>query len=113
MDEKQKRSPRRSREEVAAVVAAFQASGLSQQEFCLRQGMAVATLGRYRRGQSKEGLSGQDRWLKVELAEEGSARARESDSKLTIALARGRRIEVSRGFDSTTLEQLVQILERA
>jgi hypothetical protein len=34
-------------------------------------------------------------------------------SGLAVVVAKGRRIEVGRGFDATTLEQLLGLLERA
>ena len=39
---------RRSRGEAAALVAEFEAGGLSRQEFCRQRGLAVGTLDKYR-----------------------------------------------------------------
>jgi hypothetical protein len=36
----------------------------------------------------------------------------DGDGKLSVRLANGRRIEVSRGFDGAMLEQLLSVLER-
>ena len=86
------------------MVAEYETSGLSRQEFCLKHGLALATLDRYRkRRQEAPGNSG---WVAVELS--GGS---ESGSALAVVLLSGRRIEVSRGFDAHTLEELVCVLE--
>jgi hypothetical protein len=49
------------------------------------------------------------------VAVEVSARPQldgELASDLTVLLARGRRVEVRRGFDGSTLQELVRVLER-
>jgi hypothetical protein len=47
-------------------------------------------------------------FVPVEVTSAGSG-----SSALTVLLAGGRRIEVSRGFDAGTLRQLVTVLEQA
>jgi hypothetical protein len=47
----------------------------------------------------------------VELAGSHQAGASKAASGLAVVLASGRRIEVGRGFDAKTLEQLVSLLE--
>jgi hypothetical protein len=114
MNEKQteESSRKRSRKEAAEVVEAFEASGLTQVAFCQQYGIAVATLTRYRRWRAEGGVSAKERWLAVEVSDDQASRPAESGGKLAVALARGRRIEVGCGFDSKTLEQLIQLLER-
>ncbi len=46
------------------------------------------------------------RLVAVELAGTGSI------GRLAVVLARGRRVEVSAGFDATTLERLLAVLEQ-
>jgi hypothetical protein len=102
------RGRRRSRAEAEQVVAEYEASGQSRQEFCLKHGLALVTLDRYRkrRVQSQE-ASGSSQWVAVELSS-GSA----PGGALAVVLLSGRRIEVNRGFDANTLEQLVRLLEQ-
>jgi hypothetical protein len=104
-----KRRRRRSWAEAEQLVAEFEASGLGREEFCRGHGLAFSTLARYRkrreRGQG-EG-TGPSRWLAVDLAGSPPAGA----SGLALVLRSGRRIEVGRGFDAKTLEQLVHLLE--
>jgi transposase-like protein len=103
-----RRGHRRSRAEAEQVVAEYEASGLSRQEFCLKHGLALATLDRYRKRRAQsQGASGSSRWVAVELSG-GSG----SGSALAVVLLSGRRIEVNRGFDAHTLEQLVHLLEQ-
>ena len=93
------------------MVAEFEASGLGREEFCREHGLTVSTLARYRkrRKQGQGEGAGPSRWLAVELA--GSPQA--GASGLAVVLRSGRRIEVGRGFDAKTLQQLVPLLEPA
>jgi transposase-like protein len=91
------------------LVAEYEVSGLSRLEFCREHGLASSTLARYRK-RWKQGSgegAGPSRWLAVELAGSPAAGA----SGLALVLRSGRRIEVGRGFDAKTLEQLVHLLE--
>jgi len=99
---------RRSRAEAEQLVAEYEASGLSQVEFCRKQGLSLATLARYRKRRVEGSPVPGSRWLAVEVAGAGSAR----ESGLAVALPGGRRVEVGRGFDSRTLAQLLSVLER-
>jgi hypothetical protein len=106
-----KRRRRRSWAEAEQLAAEFEASGLGREEFCRKHGLAFSTLARYRRRRKQgpgEG-AGPSRWLAVELA--GSPQP--GASGLALVLTSGRRIEVGRGFDAKTLEQLVHLLEPA
>jgi len=100
---------RRSRAEAAQLVAEYEAGGLSREEFCRERELALSTLARYRkqRRQEQGDAAGPNRWLAVELSGAHPAGA----SGLAVVLASGRRIEVGRGFDANTLEQLVSLLE--
>ena len=100
---------RRNRAEAGQIVAEYEASGLSQVEFCRNQGLSLATLSRYRR-RSSQGASGNG-WVAVEIASSCAAAPSRQSSGLTVALARGRRIEVGQGFDAATLLKLLGVLE--
>lgn len=115
---------RRSRAEVEQLVEAFESSGLRRREFCQKHEVAVGTLDfwRKRRRQKREMVAGHrlsarkvnaraevgsdGRLVAVELA--GTA----PSGRLAVLLPRGRRIEVSEGFDAATLERLLGVLER-
>ncbi len=101
---------RRSRAEAEQLVAEYEASGISQEEFCQRHGMALSTLARYRKWRRQEQRQGTQpgRWVAVELSP-----PRSGDSGLVVVLASGRRVEVGRGFDTQTLAQLMRVLEPA
>jgi hypothetical protein len=106
---------RRNRAEADAVAAEYEASGLSREEFCRQQGMAVSTLARYqrRRRQDPGGGSRGDRWVTVEVTGPRKAVRSEASSGLVVVAAGGRRIEVERGFDGDTLRELLRVLESA
>jgi hypothetical protein len=108
---KKERAPRLSRAEAARVVSEYEASGLSREDFCKQRGMGITTLGRYFRWRAEDKAPAKSRWVSVEVAAKQPASAVEP--KLSVALANGRRIEVSRGFEVGLLEQLISILERA
>jgi hypothetical protein len=116
---------RRRRAEVEQLVDAFESSGLRRQEFCQKHGIAVGTLDfwRKRRRQKREMVAGHRR-----RARKGDARAEvgsssrlvavelagtASSGRLAVVLPRGRRVEVSEGFDAATLERLLGVLEQA
>jgi len=113
MSEAEVGSPRRrrSRAEAEQLVVEYASSGMSQAEFCQKHGLALSTLARYqrRRAQGQDEGAGPSRWLAVELSGAHPAGA----SGLAVVLTGGRRIEVGRGFDTLTLQQLVSLLEPA
>ncbi|SRR6266404_2492155 len=109
---------RRSRAEVDQLVEAFEVSGLRRREFCLKHGVVVGTLDFWRKRRREEQgpvasnpartqNEAEARLVTVELA--GTA----NSGRLAVVLGRGRRVEVSEGFDAATLERLLDILERA
>ncbi len=100
---------RRSRAEAEQLLVEYEAGGVSRVEFCQKHGLAWSTLARYRRRreQGRDEGAGPGRWLAVELSGAHPADA----SGLAVVLAGGRRIEVGRGFDAQTLQQLVRLLE--
>jgi hypothetical protein len=93
------------------LVVEYEAGGMSREEFCRKHGLALSTLARYqrRREQGQVEGAGPSRWLAVELSGAHPAGA----SGLAVVLTGGRRIEVGRGFDAQTLQQLVSLLEPA
>ena len=102
---------RRSRAEAEELLVEYEASGMSRVEFCQKHGLALSTLARYqrRREPGHDEGAGPSRWLPVELSGAHPAGA----SGLAVVLTGGRRIEVRRGFDAQTLQQLVSLLEPA
>ena len=91
------------------LVTEYEAGGLSRVEFCQRHGLSLATLARYRKCRAPQAeASGAGEWVAVEVCDRRPA----SNSGLAVALAKGRRIEVDRGFDAHTLAQLLDLLER-
>ena len=93
------------------MVAEYAAGGMSREEFCQKHVLALSTLAQYqrRRKQAQDEGTGPSRLLAVELSGAHAAGA----SGLAVVLTGGRRIEVGRGFDAQTLEQLVSLLEPA
>ena len=104
---------RRSRAEIERLVAEFEASGLSRSEFCRERGLALSTLGRYRRGRDRRESTSASPLLAVELSGRMQASTAAAGSALAVVLRSGRRIEVGCGFDAGALEQLVRVLEGA
>ena len=110
---------RRSQVEAARLVLDFERSGLTRQAFCMQQGLSVAALDKYRRRcalerQPEQPQSSENRILPVELVASSAptqASAVESCRTLMVELANGRRIEVGDGFNTSTLERLLAVLE--
>lgn len=116
MNEKQKAGVqrRRSRAEVDRLVAEYETSGQTRQEFCAKHGLSTVTLDRYRRRRKKraEGPASSGRFLRVELSGAKPAGSSGPGNELAVVLGSGRRIEIRHGFDAELLSQLVQVLER-
>ena len=107
---------RRSRAEAAQLVAEYETSGLTRKAFCLRRGVSVAALDKYRRIHRQPTAQAAGRLLPVELLPDASAVSAsggEPCSYLWLEFTNGRRIAVGRGFDAPTLECLVSLLDRA
>jgi hypothetical protein len=87
---------------------------LSRAEFCRTRGLALSTLIRRQRRREQRGqAAGKSRWVTVELSDPKPEAANAGGSGLVLVLGSRRRIEVGRGFDVNTLEQLVRVLEQA
>jgi len=106
-----RRGPRRSRAEAAELLKEYEASGLSREAFCAQRGMGISTLVRYCRWRAEDTGAAKRRWVSVEVSAK-ERRVADGDGKLSVTLANGRRIEVSRGFDGAMLAQLLGVLER-
>ncbi len=107
---------RRTRAEVAQLVAEFVSSGMRRSEFCRSRGLSFGTLDRHlkkRRWKRKRRSAPADGQLvPVELASRKSPAEHEPSCGLAVVLSGGRRIEVQRDFDAHTFERLVSVLER-
>jgi hypothetical protein len=104
---------RRSGAEVEKLVAEYEASGLGRTEFCRTHTLSLSTLNRYckrRQAQGEAGVVG--RWVAVELSGPNPATGGGGNSGLTLVLSSGRRIELGRSFDASTLQRLIVLLER-
>ena len=105
------RRQRRTSVQIEQMVREFRDSGLTGRQFCLREGLAPSMLYRHlRRRTSGESGSG-DGLVAVELMS-GKPGPEAGGWGLTVVVAGGRRIAVSAGFDTVTLQRLVQALER-
>ena len=115
-EEQARRFPRRrSAAEAERLVAEFEASGLSRREFCRARGLSIWTLDGYRKRlqKARRAREGADQFVAVEVSPPKPPAEGAAGSGVLLVLASGRRIEVRRGFDSATLEDLVRVLERS
>ena len=108
--EKQNRR-NRSRAEADQLAVEYEASGLSQKEFCQQKELSLKTLGRYLTRYRKQRAQGNEphkpqRFVAVEVAG-----PRCGGGELTVLLSGGLRVEVKPGFDTGTLRQLIVVLE--
>ncbi len=106
------------------LVDAFESSGLRRREFCQKHDVVVGTLDfwRKRRRQERGVVAGHQLGARkvhvgAEVASSGRLVAVElagtTSGRLAVVLPRGRRVEVSEGFDAATLERLLAVLEQA
>ena len=106
---------RRNTAEVERLVEEFESSGLTRREFCRRRELAVWTLDAYRKRvrQRRDDTAGAGRFVAVEVTKPKPPETGALGGGVVLVLAGGRRIEVSRGFDAATLEQLLSLIGRA
>jgi hypothetical protein len=101
----------RSRTEADRLASEYEASGLSQKEFCQQRELSLKALGRYLTRYRKQKAQGAEphkpqRFVAVEVAH-----PRCDGGELTVLLSSGLRVEVKPGFDAGTLRQLITALE--
>jgi hypothetical protein len=109
---------RRSRAEVAELVASFERSGLNRTAYCRQHGLSLSSLKRYSKRVGDAGHGSSDRresrapavsLIPVEVVDRPAA-CPASQTALFVELSGGRRIGVSAGFDGTTLRRLIAVL---
>lgn len=103
---------RRSAAQIEQLVADYEGSGLSGEEFCRGHGLSRATLARYRKRRAQTKAAPESRWLAVEWSGGGEGSETGAGSGLAVAVRGGRRVEVGCGFDAGTLTRLLSVLER-
>lgn len=111
----EQRRRRRSRAEAEQLVREYEASGLTRESFCAERGVSVTALDKYRRRHRDGTSAATGQLVAVELVRglgETAQTAAERSGALLVELRKGRRIAVGRGFDATTLERLLTVLER-
>src|ERR1700738_844735 len=102
---------RRSREEIQRLMMEFASSGLRQNEFCRKHGLALSTLQRrLKKRRLDQGEAKSSRLVAVELASKGRDGNNRTLCALEVVLASGRRIEVRRGFDFGKFLRVVEVL---
>ena len=110
---------RRSRAELAALVAAFEQSWLSRAAYCRQHGLSLTSLNRYCK-RREDGGRGQSvraeqpapavSLIPVELVDRPAADGK-GHMTLYVELCGGRRIGVGAGFDAVTLRRLIAALD--
>jgi predicted transcriptional regulator len=89
-------------------VEEFVSGGMKRSEFCRTRGLSPGTLQRHLKG-GKQRARQIPRLVAVELEQKAAQKA----NAIEVVLARGRRVEVRPGFDATTLQAVIAVLERA
>ena len=99
----------RSRAEADQLVIEYEASGVTQAEFCRQKDLPLKTLARYVTRYRKQTGRGDEpnppqRFVAVEVAHPNCG------GELAVLLSSGLRVEVKAGFDAGTLRQLIAVL---
>jgi transposase-like protein len=108
---------RRSPAEVAAVVAAFEQSGLNRTEYCRQHGLSLSTLNRHRQGTSEarritpRSVSQAEPAVSLIPVDVVDGTHKSARMAIYVELAGRRRIGIDEGFDAETLRRLIAVLE--
>jgi hypothetical protein len=101
----------RSRAEADQLAVEYEASGLSQTEFCQQRDLPLKTLGRYLTRYRKQKTQANEPHKPQRLVAVEVAHPRCGSGELTVLLPGGLRVEVKPGFDAGALRQLLAVLE--
>jgi transposase-like protein len=105
---------RRSRAEVAELVAAFERSGLNRTEYCRQHGLSLSSLKRYSKRIGKGCVSSDQServsLIPVDVGDRPAALQPSQTALFVELLGGGRRIGVGSGFDAATLRRLLAVL---
>ena len=97
----------RTRSEAEQLVRSFETSGLTRVQFCVRNQVATNTFNRYmQRYGGRTNKAATEQLVAVEIIDSNPHRA-----EVAVVLRCGLRVEVGRGFDVSTLRQVVAALE--
>src|SRR5258708_30475726 len=99
---------RRSRAEIAELIATYRQSGQKQREFCQQRGIGLSTLQNYLRRERSDGQPKQ-RLLEVEVVRKATAGASQA---LEIIVPNGYRIMVVARFAAEDLLRLLRVREQ-
>jgi hypothetical protein len=104
---------RRTTAEIEQIVSEYESSGLNRSQFCRERGLTLGVVNRYlkRLRAACEGGASGGGLVAVELAGKKLGAKQAGSGGLAVVLRSGREIAVSAGFDSATLQRLVQVLE--
>lgn len=104
---------RRTTAEIEQIVSEYESSGLNRSQFCRERGLTLGVVNRYlkRLRATCEGGASGGGLVAVELAGKKLGAKQAGSGGLAVVLRSGREIAVSAGFDSATLQRLVQVLE--
>jgi hypothetical protein len=105
-----KRRRHRSRAEAERIAIEYEASGLSREEFCRRNDVAMKSLSRYLAWHRQNAVrqAGRRELIAVEIAKPHCGL-----EQLAVVLSNGRRIELKGTFDERMLQRLLALLEQS
>jgi hypothetical protein len=91
-------------------LSGWQASGRSQREYCLEQGLTLSGFGYWRRRlRNPDPVPG---FVPVQLDDRVSSSWEPGSAALRLVTAQGHRIEIGAGFDPGVLAELLRVLAR-
>ena len=105
---------RRSQEEINRLVVEYETSGTRVSDFCRNHRLKPSVLHRHLKRRRLGKVESREGKRLVPVALVGTKRHADTPRgcALEVVLSRGRRIEVRADFDSSTLERLLNVLER-
>jgi len=91
------------------LIKGWEQSGLRQTEYCRLNGLKIRNFGYWKRRLSQK--STDVSFVSLQVQANNYQPTASSAASLKVVLGRGQRIEVTEGFDQTTLKRLIYALE--
>lgn len=108
MNQETQRKHRRNAAQIQELLNRFRQSQLSRTEFVRGEGICLATLGRYIRGEADRGMEASGRFIEVEHS--GAMQVEGRRDSYRVCFKEGASVEIPAGFSPGELASLLKVI---